>query len=192
MREKPLTLLAPFPHRYPVLEQPAVPGGAVCALCLLRRFPVLCGPPLHPGQRDQLRGPGQRLHWGPHRPLEDHQGHGCPGESAVMLLTRVRRGRLAPWSLDPALGLSQHRPHPRTQGISHQGIFWVTHRAGNWEQWGRAGVGSGMGGRREPGPPLPMALFLSAAGPRAQSGRNLPLPNLQRQVHIHRVLNQSV
>ncbi len=69
-----------FLCRYPVLEQPSVSGGAVCALHHIRGVPVSGSAALYPGQRDQFCRPGQRLHRPAHRLLEDHQSHGCQGE----------------------------------------------------------------------------------------------------------------
>ena len=67
--------------RYPVLEQQTVSRRPLCALHHLRSLSVSGGAALHPGQRDQLRGAGQRLHRASHRPVEDHQGHGRQGKS---------------------------------------------------------------------------------------------------------------
>lgn len=73
----PLSLL-----RHPVLEQQTVSGRPVGSLHHFRGFPVAGCAAVHPGQRDQLRGTGQRLHWPPDRPVENHQGHGCQSKSA--------------------------------------------------------------------------------------------------------------
>ena len=183
----------PLPvHRYPVLEQPAVPGGPVRALRLLWRLPVLRGPALHPGQRDQLRGPGQRLHWGPHRPLEDHQGHGCPGKAGLLhcsgsppRLGAGSHGPARPWSWPR--GIPSACRTPKTKGIFAPGDF-------SGHTWGRgtgsSGEGQGLelargwgeGGSQHCSWPQPPCL--SAAGPGAQGGRALAPPDLPGQVHI--------
>lgn len=69
-----------FLCRYPILEQPPVSRGAVCALHHIRGVPVSGSTALYPGQRDQLCRPGQRIHRPAHRFLEDYQSHGCQGE----------------------------------------------------------------------------------------------------------------
>lgn len=83
---------------------------------------------------------------------------------------------------------------PRPRGFSHQGIFRVTHGAGELGAVGKvrgwSWLGVGEGGSRCGSWPQPPCL--SAAGPGAQGGRALAPPNLQGQVHIRRVLNQSV
>lgn len=73
---------------------------------------------------------------------------------------------------------------PRPRGFLQQGIFLGHIRAGELggvrkgrglSDWGVAGVRS----------QLILTSFPVTAGPGAQSGRNLPLPNLQRQVYLH-------
>lgn len=74
-----------FIRRYPVLEQPSVFGGAVCAFYHIWCVSVAGGAALHTGQRDQLCCPGQRVYRPAHRLLEDHQSHGRQGEWLVTL-----------------------------------------------------------------------------------------------------------
>lgn len=71
-----------FLLRHPVLEQQTVFRGPVRALHHIWSVSVSGGAAVHSGQRNQLCGAGQRLHRPSHRPVENHQGHGCQSKSA--------------------------------------------------------------------------------------------------------------
>lgn len=71
--------------RYPVLEQQAVSRRPIGALHHIWSVSVSGGAAVHTGQRNQLRGAGQRLHRPSHRPVENHQGHGRQSKSEQLL-----------------------------------------------------------------------------------------------------------
>lgn len=67
------TVLSSF--RHPVLAQPQVTRGSLCALSVLQRLPVGRRPSVRHWQWDELCYQSQRLHWARNRDLENPQGH---------------------------------------------------------------------------------------------------------------------